>query len=62
MRDGWTKKTKGNAKIYTHPQVFENRAVVENFNGVTFHGQSYRSVSDAKAAALSYTPEEKANG
>lgn len=51
--DGWTKKSKGNAKIYTHPSV--ERAVVENHWGVTFNGLKYPSVDMAKIAALGGT-------
>ena len=52
--DGWTKKTRGNAKIYTHPDTFEERAVVENHWGVSFNGVMYESVFAAKQAALAH--------
>lgn len=51
-QDGWTKKSKGNAKIYTHPDAFEGRAIVENSWGVSFNGVRYASVDEAKDAAL----------
>ena len=50
--DGWTKKSKGNAKVYTHPGVPDGRAIVENHWGVTFNGVKYPSVDLAKIAAL----------
>lgn len=51
-KDGWTKKSKGNAKIYTHPDAFEGRAIVENSWGVSFNGVTYPTVEKAKDAAL----------
>jgi hypothetical protein len=42
----WTKKRKGNSKIYKHPNV--DRAIVENFKGVFFDGKEYATVNDAK--------------
>ncbi len=50
MTDGWTKKSKGNAKIYTHPGV--DRAIVENHWGVAYDGQKFDSVEAAKISAL----------
>lgn len=51
-KDGWTKKSKGNAKIYTHPEAFESRAIVENSWGISFNGVRFASVDEAKVAAL----------
>lgn len=55
MADGWTKKFKGSAVrggawIYTHPAL--TRAIVQNHNGVSYDGQHFASVEDAKAFAL----------
>lgn len=49
----WVKKSKGNAKVYTHPEAFEGRAIVQNSHGIVFNGQKYGSLEEAKAAALS---------
>jgi hypothetical protein len=46
----WSNKPKGNAKIYTHPNV--DRAIIENFKGVFFDGKKYASVQEAKNAAM----------
>lgn len=46
----WKKKSKGNAKIYTHPNV--DRAIIENFKGVFFDGKEYPSVKEAMTAAI----------
>lgn len=50
--DGWTKKSKGNAKIYTHPDAKDGRAVVQNHWGISFNGKMFDSLFEAKAAAL----------
>lgn len=54
--DGWTVKRKGyprvGAKIHTHPDAFEGRAIVENHWGISFNGKMYQSLSAAKLAAL----------
>ncbi|MBX5010864.1 hypothetical protein HJB67_12955 [Rhizobium lentis] len=56
--DGWAKKFKGNesggAKIYTHPDALDGRAIVENHNGVWFNGRRFLFVEDAKRAALAH--------
>lgn len=49
MADDWKKQSKGNAKVYTHPRT-EN-AVVVNFIGVSYRGEFYPSLAEAKAAA-----------
>lgn len=49
---GWTKKRKGTAKVHTHPDAYEGRAVVENHWGVHFNGRKYPSLDEAKSAAL----------
>lgn len=45
----WTKKTKGNAKIYTSD--VSDRAIVANPYGISWNGNGYASVEDAKRAA-----------
>lgn len=54
--DGWKKKFKGSewggAKIYTHPDAIDGRAIVVNGHGVTFNGKRYPDLESAKAAAL----------
>ena len=55
--DGWTKKTKGNAKIYTHPLVHDGHAIVQNHWGVAFNGQKFDTVAAAKEFALSQVAE-----
>lgn len=52
MGDGWKKKSKGNAKIHIHEGVANNRAIVENHNGITFNGKKFVSLDAAKAEAL----------
>ncbi len=42
----WTKKRKGNAKIYTNP--ISDFAIVENHYGVIWNGQHFPSVEEAK--------------
>jgi hypothetical protein len=59
MSDGWQKKKKGTARIHRHPNVFEGRAVVENYHGFTFYGQRYPSLAEAKAAALNFGPKKQ---
>lgn len=53
----WSRKFKGSkhggAFIYTHPNTFEGRAIVENHNGVFFNGVEYGTVDEAKNDALS---------
>lgn len=45
----WSKKSKGNAKIYTHPDLAHS--IVENYNGIFFMGQSFNTVDAAKEYA-----------
>jgi hypothetical protein len=52
--EGWTKKSKGSAKIYRHPNV--ERAVVRNPSGVTWNGLRFETVEQAQAAALAAAP------
>jgi hypothetical protein len=49
----WSKTRKGTAKIYTHPDAVDGRAVVENHWGISFNGKMYATVSAAMKAALS---------
>lgn len=49
---GWTKKSKGSAKIYTHPQIDGGRAIVVNHYGVRFDGQAFASLDADMAHAL----------
>lgn len=58
MKDGWTKKTRGGAVIYTHPAVPDGRAVVVNIYGIHFNGVEYPTLAEAKASALSSTQRE----
>lgn len=50
----WTKKRKGNppsaAWIHKHPDI--PNAVVQNAYGVMYKGEQYRSVAEAKKAAM----------
>lgn len=52
--DGWKKKYKGSerggANIYIHPDA--KRAIVHNHLGITWAGQRYETLAEAKAAAL----------
>lgn len=50
MDDQWTVKNRGNAKIHIHPDL--ERAVVHNPWGITWNGQTFASVEEAKAAAM----------
>lgn len=63
MKDGWSKKFKGNerggAHIYTHPDVLDGRAIVVNGHGISFNGASCDSLDTAKAAALSRPQSER---
>lgn len=63
MKDGWSKKFKGNerggAHIYTHPDALDGRAIVVNGHGVSFNGASYDNLDTAKAVALSLTRPER---
>lgn len=56
--EGWTKKRRGTAIIYTHPHAYDGRAVVSNSWGVTFNGKQYDTVDDAKADALAAASTE----
>lgn len=47
----WKKQTKGNAKIYSHPDILDGRSIVENHLGVWFDGRLFPSVNAAKEAA-----------
>lgn len=51
----WTKKTKGNAKVYTTDRV--DRAIVVNHFGISFDGREFQTLDEAKAEALS-TPTQ----
>lgn len=48
----WTKKRKGAAVIWTHPEAKDGRAIVVNHYGVRFNGRNYSSLEIAKAVAL----------
>ena len=55
VSDEWVKKFKGDrerggARIYRHPLL--TRAIVENHYGVSYDGNWYDSVDEAKKAAL----------
>ncbi|XKM40362.1 hypothetical protein A4U53_031010 [Rhizobium ruizarguesonis] len=56
--DGWKKKFKGSdqggARIYTHADALDGRAIVENHNGIWFNGKRFLFLDDAKRAALSH--------
>lgn len=59
MSDGWVKKRKGSADIYTHPKV-ENAVVDRRGMGmnsslgasITYLGMAFPTVREAKEAAL----------
>ncbi|MEY9198651.1 hypothetical protein ABIA16_003767 [Sinorhizobium fredii] len=54
-KDGWTKKRKGTALVYTHLNSHDGRAIVENFKGIYFNGFRYVDLEAAKRAALAGT-------
>jgi hypothetical protein len=49
----WTKKSKGNAKVYTHPGI--DHAIVVNHNGISWNGNVFPTLDAAKAWATNYT-------
>lgn len=54
---GWIKSTKGNAKIFVHPEI--TSAIVWNFNGVSFEGQPFDTVwAAATYAERKYIPDQ----
>lgn len=59
MKDGWTKKIKGTAIIYTHPNTCDGRAIVVNSYGIFFNGNEYESLAEAKASAVSVTSPDR---
>jgi len=59
MTDHWKKKSKGNAKVYTHPEAREGRAVVVNHYGVFFNGETFASLNEAKEAACSTSSDSR---
>lgn len=62
MKDGWIKKIRGTAIIYTHPDAFDGRAIVVNTYGILFNGIEYATLADAKASALSSTVSNTPEG
>jgi len=58
MNGGWTKKIKGCAVIYTHPDALYGRAIVVNMYGISFNGVEYATLAEAKTSALSSTDRE----
>ena len=55
-KDGWSKRFKGaergGAWIYTHAKAIDGRAIVVNHAGIAFNGVRYRTLEDAKRAAI----------
>lgn len=61
----WRSKRKGFDRIYTHPGI--DRAIVKTDYGmragrITWDGQEYPTVEDAKAAAIASITREASNG
>jgi len=54
--EGWKKKRKGAAVIWIHPSATDGRAIVQNHLGVFFGGRTFKTVEEAKSAALTEPP------
>lgn len=57
QQGGWRKKFKGSrarvgAWIHTHPDAIDGRAVVHSHLGISFNGEWYGTLEQAKSAAL----------
>jgi hypothetical protein len=56
VKSDWTKKNKGNAKIYTHEKL--DRAIVQNPWSILYDGRKFATVDEAMDFAEKTEPGE----